>query len=273
VKIVHFSDLHFSHFVKSPWQFLSKTWIGNANLLLTRGKKLQPIDPCHLIPLLKIIKPDLCLITGDLSTTAQPQEFLAAKSFVDELKKAGFNVLCLPGNHDCYTKKAHKKKLFYNYLSNTQGSQSLNKEGFELYEYEDSYLLLFDLALPTPWFTAYGVASSSLRAALKKQLDLLNTDKTLVCAGHFPILKEGGFCHNLKQGRELFELFKPFKKTYYLHGHHHNFAVIKQGPFIQIDAGSLSDIQKGSFSVLETSKESITSYLRKGDTFIKAEHI
>jgi len=270
VKIAHFSDLHFSHFVKNPLQFLSKTWIGNANLTLKRGKVLQPVEPKGLIETLNKIQPDVCVISGDFTTTSQPEEFKAAKHFVNCLKEAGFHVLNLPGNHDHYTKKAFKKKVFYDYLFNDHRlkSHDLKTEGFEIYDFKEATLILMDLSCATPWFTAYGIFNHKLEENLKEVLLKIPMKKPLIFSGHFPILDDTDcFSKSLKRSKALFELVKTHSNCFYLHGHNHHFTVLKTEFLTQIDSGSLSDVKKGTFSVLDTESLCCTPYYRMQDTF------
>lgn len=271
MKIAHFSDVHFSHFVKNPLQFLSKTWIGNANLLLKRGQKLQPLQDNFLLETLKDLKPDLCLFTGDFTTTSQPKEFERAQTFIDAIKNAGYNVLTLPGNHDHYTKKAYKKKLFYHYLANknTGKEGDLNQSGYEIYQFCDTIIILLDLTLATPWFTAYGMFHQHLESIFE-ELASRSPQKQIVVAGHFPLLKTSNSFHPaLKKGDRLWNLLKDLGPIYYLHGHNHNFHIIGKESLLQIDSGSLSDIYKGSFQVLDTQANTVTPFFRKGSQFIK----
>jgi predicted MPP superfamily phosphohydrolase len=273
LKIIHFSDLHFSHFVLNPLQFLNKTWIGNANLLLKRGKKLQPITKDFILNEIQKIDPDLILITGDFTTTSQKNEFLKAQQFVSQLENHGLKVLKIPGNHDHYTKKAYSKKIFYDFLSNESAKTgNLKTEGFELYSTEECNLILLDLTQATPWFTAYGVFSSRLENNLTKTLRDLDKQKPLVIAGHFPILKNTqDYHHALKNGKKLLNMLESFETCFYLHGHNHNFNIIHFKNVIHIDSGSLSDVQKGSFSVLDTQTKQITPFFREMNTFSKGQ--
>lgn len=255
---------------------MSKTWIGNANLLLKRGKILQPIDAETFGHFLQKIGVELVLISGDLSTTSQPQEFKQAKNFIQTLETMGILVLKVPGNHDHYTKKAFKKKLFYRFLENTSLASSklfgdLKEQSIEHYCIHNQHIILLDLASHTPWFTAYGTFSEKIEQSLCSILKTIPKDAKLLVVGHFPILeKEGVFKTSLKQANRLFHIFNDYSHVTYLHGHDHHFNVVAIDPhFYQIDAGSLSDIKKGSFCLIDTEKNSMTAYLRDNQTFIK----
>lgn len=70
-RILHLSDLHF----------------GTVDARL--------VDP--LVDLAHRLKPDLCVVSGDLTQRARADQFLAAREFVSRLPG---KVLCVPGNHD-----------------------------------------------------------------------------------------------------------------------------------------------------------------------------
>lgn len=258
----------------NPIQFFSKTWIGNANLLLKRGQRLKPPLKDCLIEILKTINPDICLVTGDFTTTSQKNEFTKALDFLEHLKSAGFKVLAIPGNHDHYTKKAFNKKIFYSFLKNQQKPDfgDLKTLGIEIFSYSKDALVLLDLTKATPWFTAYGVYNHRLEESLLLNQDLL-ADKKVIVAGHFPLFKNDlSFHHALKKGSQFFETLKKINAHYYLHGHNHNFNILKKDSLVQIDSGSISDIHKGSFVVLDTELDTITPFFRKEGQFIKGQH-
>lgn len=71
MKIVHLSDPHF----------------GTVDEVVSRALKRA----------LSSLKPDLVLMTGDITQRARASQFLAAKSFVDAVKVPVYSV---PGNHD-----------------------------------------------------------------------------------------------------------------------------------------------------------------------------
>jgi 3',5'-cyclic AMP phosphodiesterase CpdA len=272
LRIAHFSDLHFSHFIKNPIQFFSKTWIGNANLLLKRGQRLQPPENAELIHILKQIQPDICVISGDFTTTSQKNEFMKAQKFIQQLEQEGLRILKIPGNHDHYTKKAHKKKIFYQYLSNACPLKTgeLKEDGYEIHIVEDCAILLLDLTLATPWFTAYGHFNHKLEAKLDHALSALSPDKKIIACGHFPLFnKDLKPSNSLKNSSALFDLLSKHQVSAYLHGHNHKFTVLKKKGLFHIDSGSISDIHKGSFNILETDPFMVTPYFRHNGKFYK----
>ena len=57
----------------------------------------QPLVVEALVGLSSRLRPDLVVLSGDITQRARPSQFLAAKAFVDRL---GVPVLAIPGNHD-----------------------------------------------------------------------------------------------------------------------------------------------------------------------------
>jgi 3',5'-cyclic AMP phosphodiesterase CpdA len=273
LKIAHFSDLHFSHFLLSPLQFFSKTWIGNANLILKRGQRLQPLKAESVKEILKEIKPDLCIFSGDFTTTSQPKEYEKAKDFIADLDTLGIPLLKIPGNHDHYTKKAFKKKLFYSYLTNNSLPKlapfSLKSHGFEIYPFPDCTIILMDQTEATPWFTAYGQVTKNQCDQISDALSSIDFKKPCIFVGHFPLFnhKNSRFHKALKGSSDFIHLLSTHSPCFYLHGHNHDLRVLKHDVVTQIDSGSLSDVQKGSFVVLDTQTGNVTPFMRKGETF------
>jgi 3',5'-cyclic AMP phosphodiesterase CpdA len=73
-KIIHISDLHF----------------GRINKKMVEAILAAFTD----------IKPDLVIISGDLTQRARPAQFKSAVAFLDNLKSSGFPYFVIPGNHD-----------------------------------------------------------------------------------------------------------------------------------------------------------------------------
>jgi 3',5'-cyclic AMP phosphodiesterase CpdA len=70
-RILHLSDIHFG---------------------AVDARLVQP-----LLALAHDLRPDATVISGDLTQRARPEQFTAARAFIDRLPGP---VLCVPGNHD-----------------------------------------------------------------------------------------------------------------------------------------------------------------------------
>src|SRR5256885_808059 len=114
MRLAHISDLHFAKPTWNPFQFFSKRWLGNFNLLFSRKKDFLPERLCPLPSLFQDLGVDHVVICGDVSTTSHKKEFEEAAKFVEKFK--GMEVFTVPGNHDHYTRRSYRKKLFYDYF-------------------------------------------------------------------------------------------------------------------------------------------------------------
>ena len=95
---------------------MNKRLVGMAALLAGRAKRFHLGGFARLVEEVRRLEPDHILITGDLTTTALPDEFRAAKRAMSELTEAPDRVTVLPGNHDRYTWWAHRSRRFERYF-------------------------------------------------------------------------------------------------------------------------------------------------------------
>lgn len=72
--LVHVSDLHFGRSDQGVVDALHESW--------------------------RTLRPDLVVISGDLTQRAEPHEFEAARRFLESLTESGMRYVVVPGNHD-----------------------------------------------------------------------------------------------------------------------------------------------------------------------------
>jgi 3',5'-cyclic AMP phosphodiesterase CpdA len=60
----------------------------------------EPAVVAHLHAALAAIKPDLVVVSGDLTQRARTEQFAEAAAFLDRLEEDGLRLLVVPGNHD-----------------------------------------------------------------------------------------------------------------------------------------------------------------------------
>jgi 3',5'-cyclic AMP phosphodiesterase CpdA len=112
VRIVHLSDIHFWQYAFNPLRLMSKRLAGMASLLAGRARRFRLAGVPRLVERVRRLEPDHILITGDLTTTALPDEFRAARrALADWLGDPG-RATVIPGNHDRYTWWAHRSRRF-----------------------------------------------------------------------------------------------------------------------------------------------------------------
>jgi 3',5'-cyclic AMP phosphodiesterase CpdA len=116
VRIIHLSDIHFWQYEFHPLRLFSKRLLGMSSLLLGRARRFRLERVPELVDHVRSIDPDHVLITGDLTTTALPAEFRAARAALEGLLVDPERVTIVPGNHDRYTLRAHRSRRFEQHL-------------------------------------------------------------------------------------------------------------------------------------------------------------
>ncbi len=116
LRLVHLSDIHFWRYAYHPLRLLSKRLMGTVSLLLGRARRFRLERVPELIDRVASLSPEHILITGDLTTTALPAEFHAAKVALGAWLGDPDQVTIIPGNHDRYTIKAHRSRRFEQYF-------------------------------------------------------------------------------------------------------------------------------------------------------------
>lgn len=92
-RIIHISDLHFTD---SLTTLDSDYWVDSQNSHL-RSEVLSE----YLITNKARLGTDRIVITGDLTDSGDAADYAIARAFIKKLKHRGFEVYCVPGNHDC----------------------------------------------------------------------------------------------------------------------------------------------------------------------------
>lgn len=251
MRIAHLSDLHFSHFTISPFQFFSKRWLGNLNLLFCRKKEFDLSRLRSLPELLQSLKVDLLLLSGDLTTTSHRGEFKKAQAFASSVEKLGIRTVALPGNHDQYTRGAYKKQRFYQFFPS-----DLKKDQVSLTPLPDNWFLIaLDSAIATSLVSSSGLFSKKSEETLEKILAGLPLNASIVLVNHYPLFNCDGNRRGLIHADRLRSLLArhPSIKLY-LHGHthRHSFADLRpNGLPVILDSGSATHKKQGSWNLLD----------------------
>lgn len=103
MRIVQLSDIHVWRYAFNPLHLFNKRVVGMTELVTGRARtyRLERLD--EVVARVRSLEPDHLLITGDLTTTALPAEFQAARTALAELLVDSDRVTVIPGNHDRYT--------------------------------------------------------------------------------------------------------------------------------------------------------------------------
>jgi len=266
LRIAQISDIHFSKIVINPFQIFSKRFIGNLNLLFFR-RKLHDGNRVFTLPLLlKELGVTHVIITGDLTTTSFEKEFLLARRFINELEAVDLSTYLIPGNHDHYTKRAYKKKIFYRYFpkqfSNSFPLFNLEKHGVTAdYLGNNIYLVGMDTTLATSAYYSTGYFSATVEESLTTLLQQLPKNSRIILANHFPLFQHENPRRVMNRADALQKLVKEFPSIQiYLHGHTHRrcLADLRPSSFpLILDSGSVSHETLGSFHVMDLSEKDL----------------
>ena len=112
IRIVHLSDIHVWRYAISPSRLFSKRFLGMLELLRGRARKFRLERLADVVAHARAQRPDHVLITGDLTTTALPSEFRAARAALADLLADSERATIVPGNHDRYTSGSVRRRKF-----------------------------------------------------------------------------------------------------------------------------------------------------------------
>jgi 3',5'-cyclic AMP phosphodiesterase CpdA len=111
-RIAHLSDIHVWRTTLNPIRLMGKRAVGMTDLLLGRAKRFPLARLEALVERVASIRPDHVLVTGDLTTTAMPEEFERAAEALLPLLHTPDRATVIPGNHDRYTRAAARGRHF-----------------------------------------------------------------------------------------------------------------------------------------------------------------
>ncbi len=252
IRIAHISDLHFAKISFNPFQFFTKRWLGNFNSLLSRQKAFVPAHLTPLPSLFSELEVDQLIISGDLTTTSRDKEFAEAKKFTDTCKLSTF---IIPGNHDHYTKKAYRDKIFYDYFPNAP----LKSSGVSATSLGSKWWLVgLDTTVATPWFSSHGKFSIEIEKRLEVVLKDIPKGDSVLLVNHFPFFNNE-IRKILDRADYLKRLLQQFPQVkLFLHGHTHRQTLAdlrgNQLPII-LDSGSTTHKYLGGWNLIDISDQ------------------
>jgi 3',5'-cyclic AMP phosphodiesterase CpdA len=246
MRIAHLTDIHW--FVPPGLADLTeaKRFVGLANLYLAgRRHHFDPAVQDGLVAHLLRVKPELVVITGDLTSTASEAEFRRAREVLEPVLDR-FPTFVIAGNHDAYTTGAVRADRIGAHF----GPWMHRVRGIQRLDLGEITVLGLDPCRPT-FIDATGYLPEAQLAALAEELRRDDLDgQQIVIAIHYPILDRRGALygrrdHRLINAEALVEVLRqaPRRPRLLLHGHeHHGFRVpldLGEGPPIEImDCGS-----------------------------------
>ena len=113
LRIIHLSDVHVwrcTRSTRSAWRTSSPSGCSNWSCARAKNFRLERLR--DVVERILSLKADHLLISGDLTTTALPEEFQDARKALAELLVDSDRVTVLPGNHDRYTFGSVRHRAF-----------------------------------------------------------------------------------------------------------------------------------------------------------------
>jgi calcineurin-like phosphoesterase family protein len=220
MRLVLVGDVHMYRLWIPPWKLVGKALLGHTNLWLNRRlhfrKRLLP----HVLDRAAELRPDLVLLSGDLTTTAQPEEFRSvAREVAARWKRPG---VLVPGNHDRYTFASRKgrrvERFFPRWIPEPYPHARPLRGGW--------HLLALDASVPRA-LTSRGLLGSPQLEKVRSFLEQRGEAEGVVVLCHYPFaipahLPPMRWHHRLADGEVLARLVRACPaRILFLHGHVH----------------------------------------------------
>ncbi|MEG1542566.1 MAG: metallophosphoesterase [Victivallaceae bacterium] len=251
-RLAHLSDIHFNYLTFNIFSCFNKRFKGLLRRIFC-NLQFENDFLCENLPsYLKQENVDLVCITGDLTLTALPKEFLKARSFVDEIENLDITVDVIPGNHDVYTNWDFNKKTFYRYFPN----DSLQNQKVSFKNLNDFWCLIsLDCSYKNTWCSANGIISPEQITTIENFLFSIPERTNVVISNHYPLLPAKKSYRDLINGKLLRDMLKKFSNIkLYLHGHDHQACLyeFKDGnPNLIVNGGSTSLKSNSQFNLID----------------------
>jgi 3',5'-cyclic AMP phosphodiesterase CpdA len=210
----------------------------------------------------KTLKPDLVVISGDLTQRALKREFVMAQDFIIQLQEVGMQVFAVPGNHDIppvYTPLPRVIKPFERY--NTFIAPLVCNE------YMDEKIALFGITTVRPSrFKGGRMSSKNILDAKRWFADAHGGQVRFVITHHPLDLPQKHPDHKLIQKAKIaVSALSELKIDVYLSGHYHRSSSVgilerysdAAHGALAIQAGTVSNRKRGelqSFNFLEVER-------------------
>lgn len=267
MRIVQISDFHFTRPTWNPFRLFSKRILGHFNWLLARNHAFSEEILSDLPQFFKELGVSFVILGGDFTTTALEEEFKTAKTFVNALSAPW---TAIPGNHDVYTYRSDRKKVFYRFFEHGQPGEfgyRLKQDKIEVLRLDGGYwLIVLDVCKATNVYSSRGFFSENLEEKMKKALSLIPSEDSIIVSCHYPFFHHDAHRRTLKRGDALRKVLENDPRIrLFLHGHTHRHTVADLQPSglpVVLDSGSCAQKNRASWNLIDLKKEgcTVTSY-------------
>ncbi|TNE49155.1 MAG: metallophosphoesterase [Deltaproteobacteria bacterium] len=278
MRVAHLSDVHVSNVSAT----LARMWwgkrlLGGGNMLLNRRKHMPNANVPRVVQHILEQKPDAVLISGDLSTTALEAEFMHARQWLEPLISVG-PVVCIPGNHDMYTRGAQRKGLYAKYFAEWHGEGG-GEEGYPFArELSDDVVCIgMNTSVPTDYLGSWGILTEGQLERLPGLLQQYKDRFRILMIHHFLEDKRGtpGLPKRGLRNRDaLLAILAEHGSELILHGHEHacyqytvpgpngsTIPVLNSGPTTMVSA---DPVKQGGYQMIEMEGQQVQRVVRYG---------
>ncbi|WBO23320.1 metallophosphoesterase family protein [Sphingomonas abietis] len=194
----------------------------------------KPMVVAHLHAALAAIRPDLVVVSGDLTQRARKEQFAEAALFLERLETEGLRLLVVPGNHDV---PMHKplQRLFWPLR---RYKRLIAKERSTWYA--DPELAVLGLTSAHGLTVKDGRLTSLQARSIGEQFAAAPNSAERVLVTHHPLVplpgaEDGEIEPALRGAGRALKAVKAAGVHLVLAGHHHAHAVGIAGPTLSID--------------------------------------
>ncbi len=276
LRIAHITDIHWM-VPPSMWRiWASKRALGTTNLyLLGRRMHFHETVQAALVDYVVHMKPDVVIITGDLTAQALPQEFEKAREALDPILTA-FPTFVIPGNHDVYTHGAYWSKRIERWFAPWMGLDGTRPVG----RLDVGDLVILGLDPNKPGWNAEGWVPDAQLTKLAEELRGPEmAGKLVILATHYPLVSSTGGLydgrgHGLRNAKALVDVLEaaPVRPRMVVHGHKHQGAhrVLNLG-----DGGKIDVYNPGSggfaYNLDRKHAAAVNEYVFDGRELVRVE--
>ncbi|MDR0932870.1 MAG: metallophosphoesterase [Victivallales bacterium] len=243
MRIVHFSDPHAGGGAEDFFAYFDKRAVGVFNYKFRRQFRHDLTKLSRAVEYILDAKPDVAVCTGDLTSTGQPGEFEKVRPILAPLRDSGIPLLYLPGNHDCYVKRAKCVGAV------REMTAYLSKDDYRFTdlplqrEYANVEFLLLNTSRPSNLLCSWGfVDKRDAKWVGNVCEEPKNTPRILL--SHYPMIEEHPILrmrHRLFGQKRILELMNKKKIDLSLCGHVHK-------PYLKVDSTGRGECCAGSVS-------------------------
>jgi len=236
VRALHFSDIHISLGLRRvpPADWPGKRVAGGVNFLRGRGRRferaLEKLE--HLAEFTRRSDVDLVIFSGDFTAMGTRAEFAAARLAIEPFLDAPAGFVCVPGNHDLYTRAVLRQRRFettFEGLLETDLPGSAVDGPWPLVRLvgDDAAVVALNSAKPNPlpWRSSGRIPDRQLDTTVSLLGRPELSDRFVFVVTHYaPCLWDGGADsrnHGLENAPELLEVIAGLERGALLCGHVH----------------------------------------------------